>query len=269
MNPPCGVRAVAVVWRHEQTDRFAVPSEAPQRCELRTRTGGASLNPMPVLVCFALKEEAGPFQKIAAGKPDIVVRIVGIGRENAQKSVRDFLKVNSAELVLTCGFAGGLDPELKLGDVVFDPQGSDQQSNPGKQKASAWADWQRRLVGTGAKPAKFLCVDHIATTAAEKKKLRAATGADAVEMESAAIQAVCRERGIPCVTVRVISDTAEEDLPLDFNALAKPDKSLDLAKLAWTVARSPGKIGALLELQKKTSLAARQLAGVLEKVISA
>ena len=94
------------------------------------------------------------------------------------------------------------------------------------------------------------------------------TGADVVEMESAAIHAVCAEKNIPCVTVRVISDTANEDLPLDFNALAKPDKSLDFGKLAWAIAKSPGKIGALMKLQKKTSFAAQQLAGVLEKIIS-
>jgi hypothetical protein len=87
-------------------------------------------------------------------------------------------------------------------------------------------------------------------------------------MESAAICAVCAERGIPCATIRVISDTAGEDLPLDFNALAKPDKSLDYGKLAWAIARSPGKIGALMELQKKTNFAAEKLAAVLARVMT-
>ena len=87
-------------------------------------------------------------------------------------------------------------------------------------------------------------------------------------MESASIHAVCRERGIPCATVRVISDTAGEDLPLDFNTLSKPDKNLDFGKLFLAVAKSPGKIGALMELQKKTKLAAENLAEVLSKIIA-
>jgi adenosylhomocysteine nucleosidase len=215
---------------------------------------------MHVLICFALKEEAASFRKIAAGKPDTSILIVGIGRQNAEKSVRGFLadgKSTVPELVLTCGFAGGLNPDFKIGDIVFE---SPEPSTCNLQLAT-------RLTAAGAKPAKFFCADRIATTGAEKKRLREETSADVVEMESAAIHAVCRDRGIPCATVRVISDTANEDLPLDFNALAKPDKSLDFGKLFLAIAKSPGKIGALMQLQKKTSFAAARLATVLEKII--
>jgi adenosylhomocysteine nucleosidase len=215
---------------------------------------------MSFLICFALKEEAAPFRKIAAGKPDTSILIVGIGRQNAGKSVRGVLadgKSTVPELVLTCGFAGGLNPDLKIGDVVFE---SPEPSIFNLQLAT-------RLTVAGAKPAKFFCADRIAITVREKKELHKETGADVVEMESAAIHAVCRERGISCATVRVISDTANEDLPLDFNTLAKPDKSLDFGKLFFAIAKSPGKIGALMQLQKKTSFAAAQLAAVLEKII--
>ena len=209
---------------------------------------------MSTFICFALKEEAAPFRKIAAEKSGVSVLIVGIGRQNAEKSVRSFLASNSPELVLTCGFAGGLNPDLKLGDVIFELSTLNIQPST-------------RLLAAGAKSAKIFCADRIATTVAEKKALRAETGADAVEMESAAIHAVCAERGIPCVTVRVISDTADEDLPLDFNALAKADKSIDFGKLFLAIAKSPGKIGALMALQKKTRLAAERLAAVLSKIL--
>ena len=224
---------------------------------------------MHTLICFALKEEAAPFRKIAAGKTGITILLTGIGRQNAEKSLREFLTGGASvpasrknqssphvarptpDLLLTCGFAGGLNPDLKLDDVVFETPDETLRA---------------KLLGAGAKQLKIFCADRIATTVAEKKKLRAETGADAVEMESAAIHAVCRERGIPCATIRVISDTASEDLPLDFNALSKPDKNLDFGKLFVAIAKSPGKIPALMQLQKKTKLAAERLAEVLAKI---
>ena len=51
---------------------------------------------MTTLICFALKEEAAPFHKIAAGKPGTFTLIVGIGRANAEKSVRHFLTSGGA-----------------------------------------------------------------------------------------------------------------------------------------------------------------------------
>ncbi|HEY1661173.1 MAG TPA: hypothetical protein VGI03_02030 [Verrucomicrobiae bacterium] len=216
---------------------------------------------MPTLVCFALKEEAAPFQKIAAGKSGVSVLITGIGRQNAENSLCKFLaggtsapanSNTSPNLVFTCGFAGGLNPDLKIGDVVF--ESSDERL-------------RSKLTAAEVRPAKIFCADRIAITVTEKKKLRNETHADAVEMESAAIHAICAEHDIPCATVRVISDTANEDLPLDFNALAKPDKNLDMGKLFLAIAKSPGKIGALMELQKKTKFAAEQLAGVLAKIV--
>jgi len=247
---------------------------------------------MSLLVCFALKEEAAPFHKIAAGRPGVFTLITGIGRQNAERSLREFLKNHrrrgdetqikekletpdvvsyAPDLVLTCGFAGGLNPELKLGDVVFEIPSSSCRREPAQtesenQSEPTYIGCHDKLVAAGAKPANIFCADHIAITIAEKKQLRDKTSADAVEMESAAIHAVCAERGIACATVRVISDTAGEDLPLDFNALAKSDQNLDFGKLAWAIAKSPGKIGALMELQKKTKFAAEQLAGILAKI---
>jgi nucleoside phosphorylase len=109
----------------------------------------------------------------------------------------------------------------------------------------------------------------MAVTAAEKAALRRDTGADAVEMESAAVHAFCRERGVPCATVRVISDAAAEDMPLDFNALTTPEMKMDFAKLAFALAKSPQKIRALLRLRRQTVSAAGVLAEALLRLLSA
>jgi len=45
---------------------------------------------MHFLVCFALKEEAAPFRKIAAGKSGISILITGIGRQNAERFLTAF-----------------------------------------------------------------------------------------------------------------------------------------------------------------------------------
>jgi adenosylhomocysteine nucleosidase len=204
-----------------------------------------------VLVCFAMKEESGAFQKTAGGRPGISILVTGIGKENAERAVREFLAAQTPARVLSCGFAGALVSGLAIGAVVFETED---------------AGLREALNLAGAQAVKFYCADRIATTAREKQELRRDTNADAVEMESAAIGDVCRERGLPFATVRVISDLADEDLPLDFNQLSKPDRSLDYGRLALAVAKSPGKIGALMRLQKNSQLAAERLAALLASV---
>lgn len=214
-----------------------------------------------VAVCFALAEEAGAFQKVCGNK--VPVFLTGIGRENAERAAREFLGSHTPSLLMTCGFAGGLISELKIGDVVFEIPAVLAH---GQQGNDVFAGVRSKLTAAGAREAKFFCADRIATTAGDKKRLREETGAEVAEMESGAVQAVCANQGIPCVTVRVISDTANEDLPLDFNQFLKEDKSMDMGKLMMAVAKAPWKMGALMELQKNTKLAAQRLAEVLVKV---
>src|SRR2546426_10534717 len=91
------------------------------------------------------------------------------------------------------------------------------------------------LLKAGACPVKFHCVDRVAITVGEKRKLWEATGADAVEMESQIIRAICKAHAIPSATIRVISDSADENLPLDFNALMTSEQRLNYGKLLLTL----------------------------------
>lgn len=204
------------------------------------------------LVCFALEDEARAFRKLVGDRSDVAILVTGIGTDNTRRVIDNFFGANSPERVFTCGFAGGLNPELKSGEVVFE---------------TSDAELRKKLESAGAKAATFHCAALIATTAAEKSELRRKTNADAVEMESEVVQKICHERGIRCATVRVISDTAHEDMPLDFNKLAKADRNLDYGKLALAIAKSPGKIPALMRLGKVTQAAAKELAAVLMKVV--
>jgi adenosylhomocysteine nucleosidase len=206
------------------------------------------------LVCFAVKEEAAPFLKFTKNNPGVSVLVTGMGRKNSERALLQSLPKTLPGLVLTCGFAGALDPRLKIGDVVYEAD-AESRLAPALQEA-------------GAAAAKFHCAARVATTIAEKTALRKSTGADVVEMESQFIRQLCRERKIPSATLRAISDSALDDLPLDFNELMTEDDTLSFSKLTIALMKSPGKIPQLMQLQKNTRLAAQKLAEVLEKLLS-
>jgi adenosylhomocysteine nucleosidase len=209
--------------------------------------------PGSTLVCFALRDEAKFFSAANGAPPLVEVLLTGVGEKNAARSLEAALAQRRPGLVLTCGFAGGLQPGLGIGSVVF--------------CADHAPHLRGRLVDLGAVPARFHCALRIATSATEKATLWTETGADAVEMESGVIGRICLDRQIPCATVRVISDTAEQDLPLDFNALLTETLELDYVKLARTIARAPQKIPSLIQLQRQTRHAARQLAQTLSQLL--
>jgi len=206
--------------------------------------------PRNVLVCFAVKQEAAPLKRRLPADTQVRVLLTGVGLRKARETVLRALNEDSLpELVLTSGFAGGLKKDLSRGMVVFE--------------AGERFRWKKALQEAGATECSFHCAERVAGTAQEKYSLRQQTGADAVEMESLAIQEVCRQRGVPCATVRVILDTAHEDLPLDFSTLLNSEGDVAPGKLAWALAKAPGKIPALLRLGRQSSEAAQRLADVL------
>ena len=210
------------------------------------------LMPDSILVCFALEEEARPFRKRMAYRQDVVIRIVGVGRKNAERSIQQALEGQAFRLVLTCGYAGGLNPRLKHGQVIFD---SDSVSGLDEE-----------LKGLGATPVKFLCAERIVSSIAEKRQLHTQTGADVVEMESDPIRQACRAKKIPSATVRVISDTADENLPLDFNRIMDANMDLSFTRLAREIAGQPSVIPALIRLRNSNLIAANNMAEVLMRL---
>jgi adenosylhomocysteine nucleosidase len=100
--------------------------------------------------------------------------------------------------VLSVGFCGALDPALRVGDIVVS----------GDVPPEA-----RGLFAAG----EILSVNYVVVSAEEKRRLRQESGARVVEMESSAVAGWARQRGLRYSCVKVVSDTAAEDLPLDFN----------------------------------------------------
>lgn len=204
----------------------------------------------PILITFAVKEE----MKFFPGGEGIRRFITGMGRDNAERNLLAALDQIKPRLVLTCGYAGGLNPKLKSGEVIF--------------QADAGTDLHSKIEQAGATPVTFFCARRVAITSDEKLRLWRGTGLDAVEMESETIREICLQRDIPSATIRVISDAADEDLPLDFNTLMSPAQKIHYGKLSWALVRSPWKLAELLAFQQKTVDAAQALGKFLTKLIA-
>jgi purine-nucleoside phosphorylase len=211
--------------------------------------------PVDLLICFAVKEEMKFFPFSSWKGSSVQVWVTGIGRHNAAENIRDAIACVQPERVITAGFAGGLNPRLPCGAVVYE-QDFD-------------AGFARELEELGAIAARFHCHRRVAITADEKSALWRETCADAVEMESSVIRTICRELHIPSATVRVISDDAHQDLPLDFNALMTSDDRINYLKLMWALLSHPGRIPKLIQFQHQTLDAARKLGAVLEDLLGA
>ncbi len=217
--------------------------------------GGPAKPPVDLLICFAVKEEMKFFPCQSWKTGGVQVCVTGIGRRNAAEKARDAIARVQPGRVITAGFAGGLNPRLKCGDIVYE-QDFD-------------AGFGREFEGLGAAPARFHCHWRVAITAEEKSALWQETGADAVEMESSVIRAICREFHIPSATVRVISDEARQDLPVDFNAMMTSDDRINYFKLTWAVFSHPGRIPKLIQFRRQTLDAARKLGAALEDLLGA
>jgi adenosylhomocysteine nucleosidase len=122
--------------------------------------------------------------------------------------------------ILSIGFCGALDPTLRIGDIVVSGE-----VPKGLQASFVQGD--------------VVSVDRVAFTAQEKCELRAATGAAVVEMESAAIAQKAREWNVPFGCVRVVSDVAGDDLPLDFNRYRDADGRFERTRIALAALGRP------------------------------
>lgn len=154
----------------------------------------------------------------------------------------------SPSIVLSTGIAGALDPALQVGDVVIDGQA--------RLASRLRAAWPRSV------PGAIHGQDVIAATAVDKARLRAATAALAVDMESHVARAVAARYGVPFAALRVISDVADESLPPAALVGMKPDGGMALGAVLGSLARQPVQLPALIRTGINAGKAMRVLGRV-------
>lgn len=240
---------------------------------------------MRILVTFAVEAEFGSWRKrrkfradpqedapnvlfaSAAWGNQIDVLLTGIGRSQVERSVvRSAVFQNrKPDLVISSGLAGALRGTLSPGDLVVP-----QKARTLRNDANADADHVLRdhAIRKGALPIETLITaDHIVATAKEKEKL--SFFGEAVDMESALIMSYFAAAGVPTVTVRAISDSADEDLPIDFDRCLTPQGTVKPMSLVNAIVRSPGNIPNLIRFGRQSHRAAQRLAEFLDEFVAA
>jgi 4-hydroxy-3-methylbut-2-enyl diphosphate reductase len=153
-----------------------------------------------LLVVTALRTE---YAALAGRVPGATLARCGMGPEHVQAWLPQ-LKSIAPGAVVVAGLAGGIDPTLRPGDVVVATEVRDAHGRI-VQRAVGPLVAELRRMGLTVRTGPMVSTDHIVRGADGMARL-AATGAIAVDMESAAI--VRAASGVPTAVVRVIVDTA-------------------------------------------------------------
>ena len=115
---------------------------------------------------------------------------------------------------------------------------------------------------------RLLTVDHLICKPAEKAALGAEHHALAVDMESWAVGEVCRQNKVRFLSVRIISDAVDDELPEDLNSLVTQKSTAGrLGAAAGTLFRRPGSVKDMLRLREEALVASDRLAKFLDGVI--
>ncbi len=213
---------------------------------------------MTILAVTGLKREA----EIAGGPG--VVAVAGGG----DVSLAEKLNALHGDIkgVISFGLAGGLSPLLKAGDIVVGESVQivhAQLADRSKVPEAVQCDERWRIALTAKLEAAFqgpvAASDAILEDAEAKAALFAATGALAVDMESAVAGRFAATRKLPFAVLRVISDDARHVLPAAALVAMKPDGGIALGRVLGSLIGNPLQIPALIRTARTSGRAFKEL----------
>jgi nucleoside phosphorylase len=185
----------------------------------------------------------------------------GVGEKRCRANIEKSLRRQQFKYLISAGFAGALDQELKVGDLLL----SENFSSP-ELLGSAQLDFGTQGLFVG----KLATVPGIVDSKSERDRWAAESGAAAVDMETEFIAAACAAQRIPMLSLRVISDTPSEPFP------APPDVLFDLEKqrtrfgrLALYLVMHPVAFVRLNAFRQRIALTRQTLTSALEKILRA
>jgi adenosylhomocysteine nucleosidase len=193
------------------------------------------------------------------GGMEILATTTGVGTGVAARKAEEVLRAGPVTHLVVVGIAGGIGPTVAIGDLIVPEVVLDLATG---------AEYIPRCLGRTPPRGKLATSDRLISDPAEADHVER-QGVIAVDMETAAIAAVCERQGCPWSVFRAISDRADDSStdPAVFG-LAGPDGRPRLGAVARFVLTRPGRVPQLATLARGLTLATRVAAGAAARALA-
>jgi adenosylhomocysteine nucleosidase len=211
-----------------------------------------------IAVTFALPSESRGFlRSLGERKKEVVVLHTGVGANVCRKRIGPFLDAHEFRMLISSGFAGGVDPSLREGDLFLAEHFSAPELS---RQAGELLD---------ARVGRLVSSDRIIESRLEREHLAKQNGAVAVDMETEWIARACAAKNLPMLSLRVISDTAAAPFPAPPSILFDLERQkTDPLKLAAYLALHPASIIGLIRFARQIAGARANLSAALTKLVN-
>ena len=200
----------------------------------------------------------GPVGEVHRARLDgreVVAVATGMGTAMARTATIRLFETASVHRVLVVGIAGGVDTATPIGTVV-DPEVVIDAAS-GTEHLPHRIDRPDRVAGEA--PRGALWTTDTMTLPDELESLRA-RGVVALDMETAAIGAVCAERGVPWSVFRAISDDPTDEVDDELFAMANQDGTPNPRNVVRYLLRHPQRVPRLARMGRNSGAAAGRAA---------
>jgi adenosylhomocysteine nucleosidase len=206
------------------------------------------------------------------GQQNIVLVRTGVGKQRAEESTLQIIERFQPKVLISIGYAGAVQPELNVGDLVI-ADSILEESIEGDRKYYSdpyWLDRAQSIQcadGVKTVVGGLLTVNTVIHDPASKRELGKRHHVQAVEMETSAIARVAEEKGLPLLSIRVISDRVDQEL-LDSSSFLGSDGEISTLKAGWYVLTHPGSLKSALSLRTQTQFATQTMTSFLSDLLS-
>ena len=218
----------------------------------------------PCAALLSLRHSNNRYSGYVAGRR-VVAMTSGLGEARALQAFEKLMADEQPARLVHLGFAGALDPGLRVGDV---PEFSKVTNESGRQ-VKIRGDHPTPVRAAVDDGRTLLTVQQVVGSATTKRRLFERYGACAVDMETYAVARRAVETALPLTVMRAISDEVDTDVPDVAQTWVNADGSTDLIAATRCLAVRPWLIRRMFRLKHGCDLAAGCLAKRVAILIAA